>query len=420
MSKYKYIEKCINQFSEFTNKESPYTRHVFSADFKAARTWLCNELKLLGCEVARDYAGNLKGILKTSEDSAKRVLIGSHLDTVFNGGRYDGIAGVVAGLSIIKSFEEDGINLPFDLEIYDYLGEELNEWNTSCVGTRGLTGQLTEEMLSRTNGDGEKLIDKIIEEGGEAKHLFEGLIRLDNIIGSFELHIEQGSILQNSKTKIGIVNSIPTISRHKISIIGQAGHTGTTSMADRKDALVSGAALIEFINTCAKEMSCKSNRHFVATVGKIDVFPNAVTIIPSSVEMLLDLRVVDSNLRKQFLQLLGKECLSRENKDGVSIDIQQVAFSKYVEMDKQLNSLIQHCAKIRGLSAIHMDSGAGHDTAHLAKFIPASLIFIPCLDGHSHCPEEFAEIDDIVNGANIIETAILKMASQPEFNVNEG
>jgi N-carbamoyl-L-amino-acid hydrolase len=135
--------------------------------------------------------------------------------------------------------------------------------------------------------------------------------------------------------------------------------------------------------------------------------------------MLLDLRVVDSDLRKQFLHLLNKECKSRENKNGVSIDIQEVAFSKYVEMDKQLNSLIQDCAKIRGLSAIHMDSGAGHDTAHLAKFIPACLIFIPCHNGHSHCPEEFAEIDDIVNGANVIETAILKMASQQEVNVNE-
>ena len=117
MSKYKYIEKCINQFSEFTDKENPYTRHVFSVDFKAARAWLSKELKILGCEVVRDYAGNLKGLRKASEEASKKVLIGSHLDTVFNGGRYDGIAGVVAGLSILKSFEENGINLPFDLEI---------------------------------------------------------------------------------------------------------------------------------------------------------------------------------------------------------------------------------------------------------------------------------------------------------------
>ncbi len=420
MSKHKYIEKCINQFAEFTDKENPYTRHVFSADFKKARTWLSNELKALGCEVVRDYAGNLKGILKTSKDTCKRVLIGSHLDTVFNGGRYDGIAGVVAGLSILKSLEENGINLPFHLEIFDYLGEELNEWNTSCVGTRGLTGQLTREVLSRVNRDGDKLIDKIIEEGGDAERLFAGLTDVENVIGSFELHIEQGSILQNSNTKIGIVNSIPTISRHQISIMGQAGHTGTTSMTDRKDALVSGAELIQFINKCAKEMCHKSNRHFVATVGKIDVSPNAVTIIPSSVEMLLDLRVVDSKLREQFLRLLDQECLLKENKDNVSINVKEIAFSKYVEMDKSLNSIIQDCAKMNELSAIYMDSGAGHDTAHLAKFIPASLIFIPCLDGHSHCPEEFAEIDDIVNGANLIETAIMNMANQLEFNVNGG
>ena len=420
MSKHKYIEKCIDQFSDFTDKKNPYTRHVFSADFKAARTWLSNELKVLGCEVVRDYAGNLKGILKTSKNTSERVLIGSHIDTVFNGGRYDGIAGIVAGLSILKSLKENGIELPFHLEIFDYLGEELNEWNTSCVGTRGLTGQLTREMLNRENGDGDKLIDKIIEEGGDAERLFSGLRGLGNVIGSFELHIEQGSILQNSKTKIGIVNSIPTISRHKISIMGQAGHTGTTSMTNRKDALVSGAELIQFINKCAKKMCHRSNRHFVATVGKINVFPNAVTIIPSSVEMFLDLRVVDSQLREQFLRLLDEECLSKENKDDVSINIKEIAFSKYVEMDKSLNSIIQESAKINGLSAIHMDSGAGHDTAHLAKFIPACLIFIPCLDGHSHCPEEFAEINDIVNGANIIETAIINMANQLEFNVNGG
>ena len=233
-----YIERCINELSELTNNDSPYTRLVFSKEFKQARNWLIHQFKKLDLEIRIDAAGNLIGTYKSENPNAKKILIGSHLDTVPSGGRYDGVAGIVSSLLILKNFKENKIKLPFDIELYDYLGEELNDWNISCVGTRGITGFLDKSLLNREDSSGRVLKNEINKVGGDFKKLGKKFTFFKDVIACFELHIEQGVVLEKNQIEIGIVKSIPNISRHKISIFGKAGHTGTTLMDNRKDALL--------------------------------------------------------------------------------------------------------------------------------------------------------------------------------------
>ena len=402
-----YIERCVNELAEITEQDSPYTRLVFSQEFDKAREWLRFEFEKLDLTVRTDNAGNLIGSYKSGELTDKKVMIGSHLDTVKSGGRFDGVAGIVASLAILKEFKENNVQFPFDIELYDYLGEELNDWNTSCLGTRAMTGLLDDEILRRTDGAGRVLKNEIDRVGGNSDKLGERFECFENVIACFELHIEQGRVLERTEKDIGIVKSIPSISRHSIQINGRAGHSGTTLMNERKDALVVASHLVTFINNEATKTSEKANRHFVATIGKIENYPNAATIIPSKVEMLLDLRVVDANQREEFLNRLRAEVEAVSLSKEISVKFCDVAYSPFVELNQDLNSLIEKSIRAEGHSYVYMDSGAGHDTAHLARVAPASMIFIACKDGLSHCPEEYALIEDIQKGAEVISRSIL-------------
>ena len=410
-----YIEKKIKSLEKLTDEDRPFTRLVFSKKFYEARSWLSEQFNLLGLSISTDEAGNLIGLLKANHETDKVVIVGSHIDTVPAGGCYDGTAGVVSGLCLIKHIKENNIELPFNLAIYDYLGEELNEWGTSCIGSRGIAGVLNEEILLRKNSSGKILKDEINKIGGNSELLNKPLPVVKNILACLELHIEQGKVLEERKIDIGIVKSIPSISRFKVSVSGQAGHSGTILMNQRADALVSASKIIIFVNTLALKISKNSNQHFVSTIGKIDVLPNSAAIIPGLVEMTIDLRASSQKSRQEFINILQEEISSMNNTDTCQINIEDIAFAPFVEMDKELISLFKSSSDTLGFSSNIMDSGAGHDTAQLSRVVPAAMIFIPCKDGLSHCPEEFAEVSDIAKGTAVLYKMIENLA---ELNVN--
>ena len=408
----KFIEKGINELGVITESNRPYTRLVFSDEFYAGRDWLSNQFQMLGIQKSIDEAGNLIGIYKSLEKTEKIVIIGSHIDTVPSGGRYDGIAGIISALNVIKYFKNNKIELPFNLAIYDYLGEELNDWGISCLGSRGIAGLLNEEIFSRQDKTGRILGDEIDKIGGNTKLLKGQLSIVKNIIACLELHIEQGKILESDNTDIGIVRSIPTISRHTVKINGQAGHSGTLLMNQRADALVIASELILYINQFASKISRESNQHFVSTVGKINVEPNSASIIPGYVDFTIDLRAVSNQSRDIFLKQLRNKINDLDDKNNLKVSLQDISYAPYVEMDKKLQARLIKSCEYMGLSKKIMDSGAGHDTAQLARVCPAAMIFIPCKNGLSHCPEEFAEINDIAKGTSVITKMILDLAKQ--------
>jgi N-carbamoyl-L-amino-acid hydrolase len=405
-----FIEKGINELAKLTEPNRPYTRLVFSNEFYQAREWLHKEYLSLGLSISTDEAGNLIGLLESKLNTDNVVIIGSHLDTVPAGGRYDGIAGVVSALNVIKYIIEKNIELPFNLAVYDYLGEELNSWGVSCIGARGIGGFLNKDILNRVDSNGRVLSQEIDKIGGNSNLLSAPLSKIKNIVACLELHIEQGKVLEKNNLEIGIVRSIPNISRHNVIIKGQAGHSGTVLMNERVDALVVASELIIYVNSIALEISMESNSHFVATVGKINVYPNSATIIPGVIDLTIDLRSVSDIAREKFLDGIKNKLIFLEKKYECELHINDLAFAPYVEMDKNINLLFKKSCNYFNLSSKLMDSGAGHDTAHLARVAPASMIFVPCKGGLSHCPEELAKLDDIAKGTAVITKLVLGLA----------
>ena len=405
-----FIQERINDLEKITEKQNPYTRLVFSKEFYNGRSWLRDQYTSLDLSVSTDEVGNLIGLLKTNKKNEQLVVIGSHIDTVPSGGRYDGIAGVVSALCVINHIKKNNIDLPFNLAVYDYLGEELNDWGTSCIGSRGLAGVLNEEILSRKNTAGLVLRDEIDKIGGNSKLLNKPLPVIENILACLELHIEQGKVLEDKKVEIGVVRSIPSISRFSLTIKGQAGHSGTILMNQRSDALVTASEIIHFVNKSALKLSQKSNQHFVATIGKINIHPNSAAIIPGFVEMTIDLRTSSQNSKDGFLNILNEKISLLNDTSSCNVKIKDLAFAPYIEMDKDLIHLFKKSANSLGLSNTIMDSGAGHDTAQLSRVVPAGMIFIPCKDGLSHCPEEYAKVSDISKGTAVLWEMVQNLA----------
>ncbi len=401
----------IDQLAAITETDRPYTRLVFSAEFDRGRDWLSGVFAEAGLACHIDSGGSLIGRrVAAGTAPRKKIIVGSHIDTVPAGGRFDGIAGVLAALELVHYLNDHAIDLPFDLEIVDFLGEELNVWGTSCLGSRHMAGLMTAEMLARTDQDGRSLGAEIARIGGSGLPGNGVRQDADQIIGCLELHIEQATILESNAMDIGVVTAIPGIYRYGITVTGQAGHSGTTHMAGRRDALVAAADIIAKVSALASEIAQDDNQHFVATIGKIDVFPNGAAIVPGQADMTLDLRAASDHARQRFEKAFDAFLETTRAARKCDISYRQLAAASVAPMDEGLMDRLTTESRALGLSVMPISSGAGHDTAHLSRFAPAAMIFIPCKDGLSHCPEEFSSPDAIAKGAAVIIRTVLALA----------
>ena len=412
------IKAMVNALAAMTERDRPFTRLVFSSEYKEARAWLQTQFEEVGLECQIDAGGNLIGTRKAanSAEPPQKLIIGSHIDTVAAGGRFDGIAGVIAGLETIHFLNQQSIDLPFDIEIVDFLGEELNVWGTSCLGSRYMAGLLSDELLARSDQNGRLLSDEIEKIGGAGIAATVPRQDADKIIACLELHIEQSSRLEREGIDIGIVTDIPGISRYAISVSGSTGHSGTTRMQERKDALVTASHVVTKIRDFALEISKQDNSHFVATVGRVEVYPNGAAVIPGHVSMILDLRASNEKSRDRFLGNLKAACNEISHRELCSISIDPASYASVAFMDSSLRTHIARSAEVIGLSHTSISSGAGHDMAHMSRIAPAAMIFIPCKDGLSHCPEEFATPEAIAKGSAVVTRTVLMLAGKGLWN----
>jgi len=406
------IKGAVDTLAAMTEPDRPFTRLVFSTEYKEARAWLQTQFEEVGLECRIDAGGNLIGMRAavSSEGPPRKVIIGSHIDSVAAGGRFDGIAGVIAGLETVRYLNQHNITLPFDIEIVDFLGEELNAWGTSCLGSRHMAGLLTDELLARSDQDGRRLSDELRNVGGTGVAATAPRQDADSIIACLELHIEQSSRLEREGIDIGVVTDIPGISRYAITVAGSAGHSGTTRMQERKDALVTASHIVTTIRDLALEISSQDNRHFVATIGRIEVYPNGAAIIPGQVSMILDLRASNAQSRDRFLSSLQLAFAEISRRETCEIGMDPISAANVAPMDGSLRTHLKNSAEALGLSHISIASGAGHDMAHMSRIAPAAMIFIPCRDGLSHCPEEFATPEAIARGSAVLTHTVLTLA----------
>jgi N-carbamoyl-L-amino-acid hydrolase len=400
------IAQDIDALAKITEPDHPWTRRAFSPLFLEGRAYIEARMKAAGLETRIDAGGNLIGRRAGKKPGLGTLMIGSHSDTVPDGGRFDGIAGTISALEVARALKDKGIELDHDLEIVDLLAEEVSIFGVSCIGSRGMTGQLPEAWLSRTSGD-RTLADGIREVGGDPATLLEQ--KRPDLKGFLELHIEQGPILEAEHRDVGVVTAIAGITRVEIVVEGRADHAGTTPMDRRADALVAASQLVLDIRETAIGLT-KTPGHFAATVGEFRIEPNAANVVPSKVVMLIDGRAEIRSDMETFCAWLDEHAAKIAAAHGVTIETPKRVSDNFPTPGNPgiIETLERACDAV-GAKHRRMASGAGHDTAWMAKVAPAAMIFVPCKDGRSHCADEWAENDDIALGAAVLFEAVREM-----------
>jgi N-carbamoyl-L-amino-acid hydrolase len=400
------IERDILNISQITSpNEFGYTRISFSEEDHKAREQIGllmeREAKL---KVRIDAVGNLIG-RREGKNPMPAILVGSHIDTVPGGGRFDGVAGVIAGIEVARMFEERGVKSLHSLEVIVFLAEEPSPFGLSTIGSRGMVGKLREEHLTSLKDDGGRTLGKAIQEiGGDPASLSEARRSPNDVLGYLELHIEQGPLLFSRGVPIGVVEGIVGIARGRIEVIGRNDHAGTTPMATRKDALAAGSEVV-----LALEKVCKELDGVVGTIGRASISPDALNVIPGRMDLGMEIRSLSENSIHQAISLLKKELERIRERRGLQINLKTEMSSKPVIFKKEMVDRIRRVCEKLSIPYLEMVSGGGHDAMHIAEIAPVGMVFIPSKDGRSHCPEEWSEFGHVCLGIEVIASTIAEM-----------
>ena len=397
----------LMDLAAITDPDRPYTRRSFSDLFLQGRAWLATRLEGAGMSVRLDTGGNLIGRLEGEMPDAPPIILGSHSDTVPAGGRFDGMAGLVAALEVVRALRDKGERLRHPVEIVDFLAEEPSAYGVSCVGSRAMAGALGTPMLEATNAAGETLAAAIARIGGDPDRLDEA--RRTQAAGYFELHIEQGTVLELAGIDIGLVTTIVGIARVEIVFEGAADHAGTTPMSFRRDALLAAARSSLDVADKARAFAALGRGHFVATTGILDIEPNAANVVPGRARLVFDIRAEDDALLQRFVAEIDSESADIAKRANVTRRCRVLSRTHPVPCDARLQSMLEHGARAQDLTTMRLASGAGHDAVFVAQFAPSAMLFIPCRAGRSHTPEEWAEPAAIAAGTVTLLAAVQRL-----------
>lgn len=381
------------------------TRLAYSAEDLAAQKYIMEKMQELGMEVRRDYVGNIFARLPGKNPTLPTIASGSHLDTVKQGGAYDGALGVVAALEAAYAIKEQGLEHSYEVIIF--MAEESTRFGFATIGSKLLAGVGTPETFSSATKKDELSYIEVLKQAGFEPEKYEQ-VKLDaNKYAAFvELHIEQGRVLADSGEAIGVVENIAAPTRMKITIEGVADHSGATPMNFRKDALVSGAKLILAIEEVGK---AHSEQGIVTTVGVVDIEPSSINVIPGKVVLWLDLRGVDYEVILEAIEEIHEAVRCVGEADEVKITIDVLTSDKPVRLSKNLADITAGVCQQKNIKYRRMNSGAGHDAMHMAAIMPTTMIFVPSIEGISHNPAELTSEADIIAGVEVLVETILTM-----------
>jgi N-carbamoyl-L-amino-acid hydrolase len=351
-------------------------------------------------DVSIDAAGNLIGRRAGSASGLKPLLIGSHIDTVPEGGNYDGVVGSMGAIEVAQTLAENNVTTRHPLEVVIFQNEE-----GGLIGSRAMDGELTERELDLVSRSGKTIRDGIKFIGGDPAKLADVPRKKGDIAAYLELHIEQGATLDTEKIKIGVVEGIVGINWWDVTIEGFANHAGTTAMNNRQDALLAAAKFIEAVNRIVTSVPGRQ----VGTVGRINALPGAPNVIPGKVILSLELRDLDAAKINMLYEKIRTEAQQIAVASRTKFDFKEINVNIPAPTDTRIRSLIGEAAKELGLSTKLMPSGAGHDAQDVARLGPVGMIFVPSVGGISHSPREFSRPEDIANGANVLLHTLLKL-----------
>ena len=395
------INQHLLALSEFG--KNPYggvSRVAYSESDKQGRAYVMGLMREAGLDTSIDVAGNIIGRRAGSNASLKPILFGSHIDSVPDGGNYDGDVGVLSSIEVARTLQERRIATRHPIEIIIFQNEE-----GGTIGSRAFVGHLPDKDLDQVANSGKTLRDGIKFLGGDPTKLSTLHYKKGDYAAYVEYHIEQGGTLDAEGLNIGVVEGIVCIGQWDVTIDGFGNHAGTTPMDKRRDALMAAAKYVQMVNRVATSEPGRQ----VGTVGRLQAFPGAPNVVPGQVRATLEFRDLD---QAKVLRL-GKKVMDEAPKigaeNGTTFTFKQTYLSTPAIMDASVQKIIEASAKALNLTTKYLPSGAGHDAQYMAQIMPSGMIFCPSVGGISHSPKEFSKPQDIVNGANVLLQTIVAL-----------
>jgi N-carbamoyl-L-amino-acid hydrolase len=389
------------------------TRLVFSIKELRSRQFLIHQMRQIGLQIHIDRIGNIFGRLDGANAKTPALLVGSHLDTVLHGGKFDGTMGVIAALEAVRILKEQKLVLQSPVEVVCFVGEESSRFGYSTLGSSLVAGEIrAKDLAHAVDTQGTKLED-ILASMGIYRNNLRSMSRDPSTIKAYlELHIEQGPILEAKKKPIGIVTSIAAPTRFRVVLTGQADHSGTTPMEMRKDALVAASEFIVALEKICRRYSRMEKGRVVGTVGAIKIEPGVINAIPGKAELSVDIRSITAEAKRRVVRLIQARIREIARRRKIQVKILPLREEDPVPLNKWLIHLLKECCEIRNIAYEIMPSGAGHDAMQMAKVTPAGMLFIPSRRGISHSPLEWSEPEDICLGAQLLLDSVIRVANE--------
>ncbi len=405
------IARDIEALAEFTATPGKgVTRFSLTEEDRKAREYIKREMKKAGLEVGDDPAGNVIGRREGAKDFADElpaIMLGSHFDSVRQGGRFDGTAGVVAALEVARVIDEQNLNTDHPLEFVALIEEEGSRFGSGLYGSRAMTGRVSREELEESCDEQGISFAEALEDFGFSPEKVKEARRAPEEIAVFlELHNELGPLLEAEDREVGIVDKIVGITHLKVSVTGSPDHAGTTPMDMRRDPL----AAVGHIFGRIEELAIEAGEGTVATVGNVDVSPGSTNVIPGRVEFTVDIRSINmenvENISSELAEIMDDIC----QQNSLEYEIDEMITVEPTEMSKEITDIMQEKAEKAGIESLKMDSGAGHDAMIMADIAKTGMIFVPSRDGQGHSPEEWTDMDDLAVGTELLFQTVVEIS----------
>lgn len=406
--KLKRLQQSLDEINEFGYSIEGVTRLAYTNIEQQALQFLMEQFEKENMTVKVDAVGNVIARRDGTDPALPAVACGSHIDTVYNAGQFDGTAGVIAGLEVIRSLNEQEIKTKHPIEIIIFACEESARFRVATIGSKIMTGLDEKEKLKRLVDKNGISLNEALEMFGYDLNRAKEAKRGANEIKMFlELHIEQGPVLESEEKQIGIVTGIAAPTRFKLQVNGQAAHSGSTPMDHRQDAF-SGTAEIAL---ALEDSARKEAKHgTVATVGNCRIKNGAMNVVPGETEMIIDIRGILESSKNKVVEDLYRVIADVESKRNLQIEITKFCDEQPTTMNQNVIKLLKESCEKLDISYIEMISGAGHDAMNMANVYPTGMIFVPSKDGLSHNKDEYTSIEQLFIGATLLKEGILTAA----------
>jgi allantoate deiminase len=394
------LRRC-DELAAISEDAGALTRRFATPELAEAGSRVAGWMREAGLTTRVDPVGNVVG--RREGGGGRTLLVGSHLDTVRNAGRYDGPLGVLAGIALAERLA--GASLPFALEVLGFSDEEGLRYGTPYLGSRVLAGSFRDEDLDRMDSDGIVMRDAIVEAGGDPASFAKEARNRDELLGYIELHIEQGPVIESLDGQVGVVSAIAGRTRARLELRGRAGHAGTVPMALRRDPLVVAARIVERVDAIAR-----AAEGLVATVGELTVEPGAANVIPGRVTLSIDVRAAEDDQRLAAWQTIADRINRLAQEGGVEARALELEHTPAVACDPRLRALLAAAAHASGVEAPALMSGAGHDAVVLSQITPVAMLFVRSPGGISHHPDEALREQDVAVALDVLEEFVRALA----------